>query len=490
MGGGAGRRGEVAAVGFIARNGLWSAEQADAAAKVLARAEEEGLEAVRLVFADLHGLTRGKTVMVAELPQVFADGAGIASSLLAKDTAGGTVVPMFGAESPLGLAAMRGAADMVMVPDPSTFRVLPWAPDTGWLLCDLHFDGYGPVPLCGRSLLRTVLGRAAARGFSLLAGIEVEFHLYRLEDPALGHDDVGMPGTPPRVTPLNHGFQYHSELRLDELDPILAVLRRNLLRLGLPLRSLEVEFGPSQLEVTLRAASGLAAADAMLLLRSAIKQVAAREGYHATFMCRPQLPGAFSSGWHLHQSLWRDDANAFAPEPPDTDLSAAGRAYLGGLLAHARGATAFSTPTINGYKRFRPNSLAPDRAVWGRDNRGAMVRLAGPSGSPGQARLENRVGEPAANPYLYLASQLAAGLDGIDRNLDPGPPSGEPYAAHADPLPHSLAEALDALETDDGLRAGLGTDFVDYYLAVKRAEVARFEREVTDWEHREYFRLY
>src|SRR5262249_4424075 len=153
-----------------------------------------------------------------------------------------------------------------------------------------------------------------------------------------------------------------TEQRYDEIDPILEALRVNIVGLGLPLRSLEVEFGPSQVEFTFRTGSGLESADAMVLFRSAVKQVAARHGYHATFMCRPHLPNVMSSGWHLHQSL-RDrktGRNAFADAAQP--LSAVGMHYMAGLLAHARAATAFSTPTLNGYKRYRPFSLAPDRA--------------------------------------------------------------------------------------------------------------------------------
>ncbi|MEU1168425.1 hypothetical protein ABZ372_53110 [Streptomyces sp. NPDC005921] len=169
-------------------------------------------------------------------------------------------------------------------------------------------------------------------------------------------------------------------------------------------------------------------------------------------------------------------------------LSPYGTAFLGGLLRHARATSAFSTPTLNGFKRFRSLSLAPDRAVWGRDNRGAMVRVLGDG--PSSTRLENRIGEPAANPYLYLASQLAAGLDGVARGLDPGPAADEPYATRAEPLPRSLGQALDVLEADEALGDRLGKDFVAYYTSVKRAELARFDQEVTDWEQREYFRVF
>ncbi|KPI13442.1 glutamine synthetase catalytic region [Actinobacteria bacterium OK074] len=477
--------------GFIARHRLWSDEQTEAAGKL---AGLDDIDLVRVVFADQHGLLRGKTVTAAELPHVLRDGTGIASSLLAKDTSGRTVVPVFGADAPLGLRALRGAADMLMVPDPTTFRVLPWAPATGWLLCDLHFADGTPVPLCGRGLLRRVLDRAAEQDLTYVTGLELEFHLYRLTDPPPADDgfgalgDIGSPGAPPAVAPLFHGHQYLSELRYDEAEPVLGVLHRELTALGLPLRTLEIEFGPSQVEVTLMPGVGLETADAALLLRSAVKQVARRHGHHATFMCRPHLPRSFSSGWHLHQSLLRDGTGVFTPKDPGEDLSAEGRWFLGGLLAHARGATAFSTPTLNGYKRYQPGSLAPDRCGWARDNRGAMVRVVGHA--HGQVRLENRVGEPAANPYLYLASQLAAGLDGLTNRLDPGPSADEPYTSDVPLLPRSLGEALDALDTDTGLRAWLGDPFVDYHLAIKRAEVARFERETNDWEQREYFRMF
>jgi glutamine synthetase len=204
-------------------------------------------------------------------------------------------------------------------------------------------------------------------------------------------------------------------------------------------------------------------------------------------MCRPKLPNVMSSGWHLHQSLNRGGANAFVAEKDD--LSELGKQYLAGLLAHARGATALCTPTINGYKRYRPYSLAPDRVIWGKENRGALLRVVGGHGDP-DTRIENRAGEPAANPYLYFASQIYSGLDGMARKL-PLPPSADtPYEAKADLLPRTLEEALQHLKNDEVLREGLGAGFVDYYCRIKEAEVARFNLEVSDWEHREYFDLY
>jgi glutamine synthetase len=360
------------------------------------------------------------------------------------------------------------------------------------VLCDPYFQNGEAVPFATRGILQRALARLAAAGFDYVAGLEVEFHVFRIVDPHLQPEDAGQPGTPAEVALLTHGYQYLTEVRYDLIDPVAELLRRNLAALGLPLRSLEVEYGPSQIELTLGALPGLGSADAMVLFRSAVKQVCRRHGYHATFMCRPRIPNVMSSGWHLHQSLRRraDGANAFAASEAGAWLSDTGRRFLGGLLAHARGGAALSTPTINGYRRYRPYSLAPDRAIWGRENRGAMVRVVG--GGPGDpgTRLENRAGEPAANPYLYFASQIFAGLDGLERKLDPGPSADTPYEAEAPPLPRSLGEALEALRADACLRDGLGSRFVDYFCRIKEAELARFQLEVTEWEHREYFEMF
>ena len=194
-----------------------------------------------------------------------------------------------------------------------------------------------------------------------------------------------------------------------------------------------------------------------------------------------------SSGWHLHQSLAKGGRNAFSAERED--LSDVGKHYLAGLLAHARAACAFSTPTINGYKRYRPYSLAPDRVIWGKENRGALLRVIGAPGSSA-TRIENRTGEPAANPYLYFASQIYSGLDGMATRASPPPAAETPYEAKAELLPRTLTEALQALREDKVLRAGVGEAFVDYYCRIKDAEIARYNLEVSDWEHREYFVLF
>jgi glutamine synthetase len=475
---------------FVKRHGLWSEEQHEQCRRVASAIAEHKLQTIRFAFPDQHGILRGKTLAVREAAGALENGCSITSTLLAKDTSHRSVFPVFTAGGGFGMKEMQGGSDLLMVPDPSTFRVIPWAPGAGWLLCDVHFQDGKPVPFATRGLYRSVLEGLAARGYRFKAGLEVEFHIFKKDDMPLDPRDAGQPGRPPTVSLLSRGYQYLTEQRYDEAEPVLELLRRDLEAMGLPVRSMEVEMGPSQFEFTFDAAEGLVPADNMVLLRSAVKQICYRHGLHATFMCRPRVANTVASGWHLHQSLVsKDGVNAFVPAHDGEALSAVGRGYLAGLLAHARAATVFATPTLNGYKRYRSYSLAPDRAIWARDNRGAMIRVLGGPHDPA-TRLENRVGEPAANPYLYMASQILAGLDGIERNLDPGPSADAPYESKAAPLPRSLREAVSALDEDRFFRGAMGDQFIDYYVFIKNAEIARFEMEVTEWEQAEYFDIF
>ena len=476
---------------FVARHALWSDEQNEAATRLRRIAEEKNLETIRLSFPDQHGILRGKTLIASEALASLESGCTITTTMLAKDTSHKTVFPVFTRGGGFGMKEMEGAADVLMVADPTTFRVLPWSPTTGWLLCDIYFADGRPIPFSTRHLYRSVLNKLFARGYEFVAGLEVEFHIFKLDDTVMAPQDAGQPGQPPQVSLLSHGYQYLSEQRYDLMEPALDIIRRDITALGLPLRSVEVEFGPSQCEFTFQPTKGLVPADNMVLFRSAVKQIARRHGYHATFMCRPKLPNVFASGWHLHQSLVARDtnANAFMSKEDGEPLSSFGKHYLAGLLAHASASAVFSTPTINGYKRYRAYSLAPDRAIWGQDNRGVMIRVLGAAKDPA-TRLENRIGEPAANPYLYMASQIIAGLDGVDRKLDPPPSADAPYETKAELLPKSLREAVAALQGDPFFRENLGAAFVDYYVHIKNAEIERFQAEVSDWEHREYFEMF
>jgi glutamine synthetase len=477
--------------GFIDRHGLWTEERYAAAAQARRVIDELGLELVRFSFADQHGVLHGKTLTRGAVPAAFRSGVTAPSSLLLKDSSGRSALPVFTPDAEAGFA---GAGDVVLVPDPTTFRVLPWAAKTGWVLCDLRFPDGSAVPYCTRSLLREQLGRLTATGYELTVGIELEFHVFRAEEAAMAADRVGSPGAPgrpPRVGPVTSGAQLLQEDGLDRVDDVVQLLQHGLHQLDLPLRSIELEFGPSQLEITLQAADAEASADHVTLTRSAIRQLCRRAGYHATFMSRPAGTATASTGWHLHQSL-RERATgraAFDPGPDEVLMSSTARHWLGGLLAHAPAAAAFTTPTVNGYKRYLPFSLAPDRVLWGADNKGAMVRVVG-GGSDTGARLENRSGEPAANPYLYIASQLVSGLDGLARGTDPGPPTENPYVAEATHLPRSLGEAVTALEQDPAFADALGRKVVDWYSRIKRDEFARYLAHVSDWEQREYFDLF
>jgi glutamine synthetase len=476
---------------FIEQHGLWTDAQRQAALELRRRVEADGIDLVRLSFPDLHGILRGKALLPAALPGALTDGCPITSTLLLKDSSHRTVVPVFSPGAGLGLAQLQGASDVIMVPDPSTFRLLPWLPKTGWVLCDVYFPDGSPVGFAPRHLLRRALAKLNAGGRELVTGLEVEFHILRLVDPRLGLEDGGQPGSPPEVELIHQGYNHLTETRLDRIEPITDVLRQHSLALGMDLQSVELEFGPSQVEFVFRPAAGMKSADDMILFRSAVKQICRRQGFHATFMCRPSFPNAMSSGWHLHQSLVDTRGrNLFVPEQPGELLSTLGRHYLAGLMAGAAEAVAFATPTVNGYKRYRAHSLAPDRIAWGSDNRGAMLRVVGGAANPTATRIENRIGEPAANPYLYIGSQLVTGLQGIAAAVEPPPPVDAPYDAVATPLPSSLGAALDALGQGTLLREAFGEEFIQYFTMVKRAELRRYETTVTDWEMKEYLDIF
>ncbi len=477
---------------FVEQHAPWSAAQVEAAARALRMVEEHNIQSVRLSFVDQHGVLRGKTIVAAMLPMALKNGCGMTTTLLTKDTSHRTVYPVWNSGGGFNMAEMTGASDFVMVPDPTTFRILPWAQHTAWILCDGYFQSGEPVLFSTRQQCRSALQKLSDRGFDYLAGIELEFYVYKLEDAMLSARDCTQPATPPQVSMLAHGLQYLTENRYDELEPVLDRLRIALQQLDLPLRTMESEFGPSQCELTFGPVQGLAAADNVVLVRSAIKQICRREGLHATFMCRPALPNALSSGWHLHQSLLdkTTGANVFMSTDAAQPLSTLGRNFVAGLLKHARESCIFATPTINGYKRYRPFSLAPKNIVWGDDNRGAMVRLIGGANDPA-THLENRIGESAANPYLYFVSQILSGLAGIEQNLSPVEVVDNPYAANAEVLPAHLLEAIGALRGSALFRQQMGDRFIDYFLTIKDFEVQRFLcDEVTDWEQREYFETF
>jgi glutamine synthetase len=486
---------------FIERHGLWSDEQHHQARELARRIEKENLRLVRLAWADPHGASRAKAVTPSVFLSALTGGYNINVATTTLDSANARVFSSFTRGGGMGLPEMTGSPNLVIVPDPGTFRVLPWAPGVGWILCDEYFRNGVPFHFSPRQLLRRQIARLAGKGMDLVVGLEIEWYLLRAAEE-LSEEHTGSPGVRGRAirtAPIEPGFSYHSETNMDLMQPALSALAEAYEKIGLPLRSIENEWGPGQVECTFTARPALEAADDAILFRTATRQLCRRLGYFATFMCRPALKGYYSSGWHLHCSLVDRAAghNLFTPERDGEHLSSLGRAFVGGLIKHATAATVFATPTINGYRRFRPNSLAPDRATWCHDHRGVMIRILGGAQDPA-TRIENRVGEPAANPYLYALSQIVAGLDGIECDLDPGPPDEEPYSADRARLPANLSAALDALEQDSLFRREAGEIFIDYFLKLKRNEAGRFAAwlkqtaaaeidEPTQWEQNEYF---
>ena len=492
--GATGPAGSTGKIGFADTAGVNTPERQARISDVLDQIKAAGLETLRLSFADQHGVLRGKTLVISEAESAMHNGCTMTSSLLAKDTSHKTIFAMWEKGGGLGLTQMQGAGDFIMLPDPATFKVLPWLSKTGWMLCDIYFCDGSPVPFSTRQILRDATDELAKRNMQLVCGLEVEFHVFKLDDPKLSPADAGSIGTPAvahDVSLLAHGYQYLTEQRADEIEPVCEMLRQTCVALDLPLRSMEIEFGPSQFEFTFQPTDALTAADNMMLFRSAVKQVCRRNGLHATFMSKPQVENTFASGWHLHQSLvdTKSGENLFMPSKTGETLSQTGLHFVGGLLEHANDAIIFACPTVNAYKRFLPYTLAPDRIVWGSDNKGAMLRVISGINDPA-SRIENRVGEPAANPYLYFMSQIWAGLDGIDKKLDPGAPVETPYDCQADRLPGNLMVAGKNLKNSRLFRNRLGDQFVDYYLTIKNAEIDRFMQTVTDWEQREYFEIF
>ncbi|MFC3230562.1 glutamine synthetase family protein [Marinibaculum pumilum] len=486
---------------FIRRHGLWSDAQEAMAAEVQRRVEVEGIRLVRLAWTDTHGQTRAKAVTPAALRSALTDGYNINVATWTLDASGGRVFASFTSGGGMGLAEMTGSPNIVAVPDPASFRTLPWAPGIGWMLCDPYFRDGRPFHFGARHVLRRQVAALAEQGLQAIVGLEVEWYLLRLAQEGLDDENLARPGQrplPPATVAPEPGFSYHSEANMDLMQPVLSALADAYAATGLPLRSVENEWGAGQVECTFDAREALQAADDFILFRSATRQVCRRHGHLASFMCSPGAPSQYPSGWHLHLSLVQaaGGANLFTPAQCDRLLSPLGRAFVGGLLAQAAPALVFATPTVNGYRRFRVNSLAPDRAHWGHDNRGTMLRVLGGPGDPA-TRLENRVGEPAANPYLFIAAQILCGLDGLRRETEPPPPSENPYQDPAPALPTSLHDALAALERSSLFRDGFGEVYLDYFLKLKRAELARYddwlaatgvrpEDGVTEWERREY----
>lgn len=489
---------------FAQRCGVQDAQRAALQRQATARINDRELDLIRIAWCDLHGITRCKTLTAGAAVTALSEGVGMVSTLMLKDTSDRTAFKVFEPGGTSSLPGFGQGNNLVLLPEPASLCELPWSLGSGWLRAQAYFQDGSPVELDTRRVLQRALERLARHGYGLRCGLEIEFHIYRIKsaqqqlDPAL----AAWPGVPPELELIHPGYKLLSEDWYDMAEPALRIVKDTAQALGMPLSSLEIELGPSQVEVVLEATDALTAADNMVLFRNAVRMALRRAGYHASFVCRPPFANIMSSGWHLHQSLVRlaDNAPVMCRDQADRSagpldagftLSEEGMHWLAGLLAHARGMAALCTPTINGFGRYRPHALAPQSVLWGRDNRGALLRVVGACGDP-STRIENRIGEPAANPYLYMASQIHAGLDGLQKRLKPPPATESPYGDAGERLPTTLAEALQALSEDAVMVDGLGAAFVAYFSTIKACELARYDaaQDKDDFLRREYFSRY
>jgi glutamine synthetase len=433
----------------------------------VAAIHDAGVQRVRVHFTDLLGVSRNKVVPVSMLDEVCEDGINFCISAFCVDHAGEVI-------EGTGLGAEVDFRDAQVKPDLGTLTVVPWERETAIAIGDVWFDG-DLLPASPRGLLKRAADELAARGFRAVAGHELEFFLLR----------PGVNGAPYEQYAKQPGLVYTLSPSVDT-EGVLREMEDAVRAMGLPYVGSNQEYFGSQWEINLRYDDALKAADDAHLFKLAIKEVAAKHGLVATFMGKP-VQELGTSGYHLHLSLWNDEGeNAFHdPDGPD-GLSELCRRFIAGQLEHARAMTPIMAPTINAYKRFLAMAFAPWNVTWGHDNRTVYARIPRERGKA--TRVENRAGDGTANAYLASAAALFAGIDGLDRELDPGEAvSGVAYELEDRPLmPFSLGEALDALEGDDYFRQVLGEQFVQAFVAMKRSEVNRFQSAVTDWELNEY----
>ncbi|MDX2540093.1 glutamine synthetase family protein [Streptomyces scabiei] len=446
-----------------------SASETPAVGHYQERLAAEGIDVVRVTYPDLIGTDRARDVLLDQLPTACEHGLAFCRAVY-HTSPQGDVVPVAG-----GLDA--GLPDIHVRPDLDTLVALPWEPGVAVCLGESIDPATGaPAPESPRDLLRSVLARCAEQGLRPVVGPELEYFLC--------DEDPGSPSGYKRYAGTT-GAVYTAGLRADPDNHLLRTLR-HLRDLRIGVTNGNHEFDGGQFEINLTHSEALSAADRSFRFKAAVKELARREGRLATFMAKP-FNDAGGSGFHLHLSC--DDErgqNAFDDPAGRYGLSDTARHAVAGVLAHAPALAALANPTINSYKRFGPDTLAPWLIDWGLDNRSAMVRIPPERGAG--ARLELRLGDAGANPYLLIAGAIAAALLGVRAGEEPPAPlEGYGYdTARSAVLPTSLPAALDALEADTALTEILGKDFTTSYLSYKRDEVERFQRHVTDWEFTEY----
>jgi glutamine synthetase len=437
------------------------------------RFREHHIQRIKLAAPDIDGVLRGKWIS----PDKFFSSA--ESTLGLCDVVFGWDIADSLYDNVKFTGWHTGYPDAAARVDLNTYRPIPWEPGTALMLLDFEDRGGKPLPIAPRQLFQRVLARAEAMGYVPWFSAEYEFFIFRETPQTLREKSFA------NLAPLTPGMFGYSIVRASASSEFLTGLLAQLAAFDVPLEGLHTETGPGVFEAAIAAAPGVSAADRATLFKTAVKEIAGRHGLLPTFMAKwsAQLPG--SSG-HLHQSLWdpsgRDNHFATAEDRCMPPLM---RQYIAGLVANLPDLAACYLPTVNSYKRTVPGAWAPVNATWGVDNRTTAVRAIPSTGK--SSRVEMRATGADINPYIAMAASLAAGLDGIERQLEPPPPVTNAYADSAPPLPATLAAAIRQLQESQMARHWLGDEFVDHYAATREWEVRQFDKAVTSWELARYF---
>jgi glutamine synthetase len=436
--------------------------------EILALADEFQADFLRLQFTDILGINKNVEVPRSQFEKAL-DGE-----------------IMFDGSSIEGFMRIE-ESDMLLVPELDTFRLLPIEDEGGRvarLLCDIYTPDHTPFAGCPRLTLKRQIDIAGKLGYTMMAGCEVEFFLFE-------KDEKGNPSTA-----THDAGSYFDLTPVDKGEELRRLIVKDLELMGFEVEAAHHEVAPGQHEVDFRYADALTTADNIATFKFVVRSVANRHGFTASFMPKP-IQGQAGSGMHTHQSLFRGKDNAFFDPKTETQLSATAMSYVEGLLQHARGFCAITNPLINSYKRLVPGFEAPVNVTWSMRNRSPLVRI--PDRRDDGSRCELRLPDPSANPYLSLAVQLAAGLDGVVQKLECREPVNrnifrmsyrDRRKYQIDDLPRDLHEALDRFEKDDVIKAALGEHLTERFLEAKREEVDRFNLEVTEWETRNYLGRY
>ena len=418
----------------------------------------EGTHTVILGVGDLNGLMRGKRIPADQWPRICGSGNALAMSLFTMDmTCDVWETPVVG--------FANGFPDCHIFPMHPPVAV-PWEP--GVAMCFARAEGmdHGPLTVDPRQALLRQVERANAMGIDLQVGTELEFYLL---DPDTGR-------------PRDKGNDCYGLARAAELEPVLGPMRRELAEMGIPIAQSNPEYAAGQVEVNIRYDSAMIAADRVVMFRSLVKQLAARHGLNATFMAKPFIDES-GNGFHLHYSLWSEGKNIFADAGKLNDL---GRHFLGGMQQRMAEASICGAATVNAYRRRQPLSFCPVNASWGLDNRTVALRVI--EGSDSAVRIEKRDAGADCNPYLLMAADIAAGLDGIEGKTEPTAiTTGNAYEDdNAPPIPLDLADAISLARNSGWLRDVLGADQHEIWLQQAERELAFFNQQVTPFETARY----